>query len=165
MSTDDLTSAPIAGNNCRTMRPNKKKTSPVESVEDIDKEQLAAMLEPAKIVPAARLCRISPRTIHRWVKERRIAKVCGRVDVAQVRACVDELYNIPRRGPRPAAGQMTLRLGKTKEPQKRLADADRIAIIGQHILKLKDDWAFVRLADYVLQRANAAVTPAPNSAA
>lgn len=137
------------------------KTPPVQTVEDIDREQLAAMVEPAKIVPAARFCRVSPRTIHRWVKERRIAKVCGRVDVAQVRLCVDDLYNIPRRGPRPAAGQMTLRLGKTKEPQKRLSDADRIAIIGQHIVKLKDDWAFVQLADYVLLRAKAAVTPAP----
>ena len=137
------------------------KTPPVPTVEDIDREQLAAMVEPAKIVPAARFCRVSPRTIHRWVKERRIAKVCGRVDVAQVRLCVDDLYNMPRRGPRPAAGQMTLRLGKTKEPQKRLSDADRIAIIGQHIVKLKDDWAFVQLADYVLLRAKAAVTPAP----
>ena len=137
------------------------KTIPIESVEDIDREQIAAMVEPAKIAPAARFCRISPRTIHRWVKERRIAKVGGRVDVAQVLACVDDLYNIPRRGPRPAAGQMTLRLGKTKEPQKRLSDADRIAIIGQHIVKLKDDWAFVQLANYVLHRAKAAVTPAP----
>jgi hypothetical protein len=143
------------------MRPKQMKTLPVESVEDIDREQIAAMREPERIVPAARLCRISPRTIHRWVKERRVTKVGGRVDVAQVRLCVDDLYNIPRRGPRPAAGQMTLRLGKTKEPQKRLSDADRIAIIGQHIVKLKDDWAFVQLADYVLLRAKAVVTPAP----
>jgi hypothetical protein len=147
------------------MRPKQLKTPPAESIEDIDREQIAAMREPERIVPAARLCRISPRTIHRWVKERRVAKVGGRVDIEQVRLCVDELYNVPRRGPRPGAGQITMRLGKTREPQKRLSDLDRLAIIKHHLLRLKDDWAFVQLANYVLLRAKAVVTPAPNPAA
>ena len=60
---------------------------------------------------------------------------------------------------------MTMRLGKTKEPQKRLSDADRIAIIGQHILKLKDDWAFLQLGGYVMERIKAVVTPAPSTSA
>ena len=138
------------------------KTLPVKSVQDILEEVgRDSMNEPAKVAAAARLCQISRRTIQRWVKERRVAKVGGRVDVASVRLCVDDLYNVPRRGPRPGAGQITMRLGKTREPQKRLSDLDRLAIIKHHLLRLKDDWAFVQLANYVLLRAKAAVTPAP----
>jgi hypothetical protein len=137
-----------------------KKRRP-ETVEEIDKDQLASMKEPTKVLRAASICRVSRRTIQRWIKEGRVAKVCGRVDVAQVRGCVDELYNVPRRGPRPGAYQFPLKLGKTREPQKRLSEAERIEIIGQHIMKLESDWAFVRLADYVVARAKNAVTSAP----
>ena len=144
------------------MRPNKPKLM-AESLDDINREQLAAMKEPAKVAVAARNCRVSRRTLQRWIAERRITKVCGRVDAAQVRACVDELYNVPRRGPRPGTYQPSMRLGKTKEPQKRLTDADRIAIIGHHITKIQNDWAFLQVAEYVVARAKGAMGIPPSA--
>jgi predicted DNA-binding protein (UPF0251 family) len=167
MSTDVLTSAPIAAYNCRTMRPIRIKP---ENLEDIDREQLAAMGQPLKLAQAARLCRVSRRTLQRWIKEGRLAKVCGRVDAKEVQRHLDELHNVPRRGRRPGvdAFQFALKLGAEAGRQtrdKRMTEAERVDAVLHHLRKIKNDWAFLRLSAEIMGRAMSIANKADHAAA